>query len=473
MNQFPLGQPNLRPDLPNYPVHEQLIRVTATRVPGPSGSIGSSSAGMVIFPYLYIGAVQQMRTDALLPRDREPCLVSDIRARYNSNNIGEYQALSPGFYLGRLASNFNGLPVYEVCEWWQPSTSSVTGSLRIVEYLGLSSIENVHTIYWSDESPNPLGFSPGIFWTEFSSGIAVARLLDANQSTPIGGVSYTDQVFGGRKFFSQEASGTFGFTGIGLVTGISSTTSITTDGRGFVIEGGGSTGSTPTHQLVISLYDAAVNIDKIGYVILLATYRSDAGTTASSDQATVFGLFDGTVGTLSSQPLKIGMHAGKEAPSGRAAPVFVNVPSTGAADGSGEFFFIDNGFGLYRGVSGTGGGNDTYIGGICTALGTFPANHASRHQSGGADAIKLDDLASPDDNTDLNASTSAHGLLRKLDNDSTHFLDGQGNWVAINLSTLYYTATTSSDWAGGSPPASVQDALDRIAAALTLLGQPP
>jgi len=42
--------------------------------------------------------------------------------------------------------------------------------------------------------------------------------------------------------------------------------------------------------------------------------------------------------------------------------------------------------------------------------------------------IKLDDLGTPDDNTDLNATTSAHGLLRKLDNDPTHYLDGTGAW---------------------------------------------
>jgi len=43
--------------------------------------------------------------------------------------------------------------------------------------------------------------------------------------------------------------------------------------------------------------------------------------------------------------------------------------------------------------------------------------------------IRLDDLASPDDNTDLNALTTKHGLLKKLDNDPTHFMNGQGNWV--------------------------------------------
>jgi hypothetical protein len=55
--------------------------------------------------------------------------------------------------------------------------------------------------------------------------------------------------------------------------------------------------------------------------------------------------------------------------------------------------------------------------------------HAVNHQQGGSDPIKLDDLATPDDNTDLNAATTRHGLLRKLDNDATHFLDGQGNWT--------------------------------------------
>jgi hypothetical protein len=55
-------------------------------------------------------------------------------------------------------------------------------------------------------------------------------------------------------------------------------------------------------------------------------------------------------------------------------------------------------------------------------------DHSARHETGGADAIKLDDLAAPDDNTDLNASTSAHGLLKKLSNTATEYMDGTGNW---------------------------------------------
>lgn len=57
-----------------------------------------------------------------------------------------------------------------------------------------------------------------------------------------------------------------------------------------------------------------------------------------------------------------------------------------------------------------------------------PTSHASSHLSGAGDAIKLDDLAAPEDNTDLNASTSAHGLLRKLGGGTTNYLRADGSW---------------------------------------------
>lgn len=44
-------------------------------------------------------------------------------------------------------------------------------------------------------------------------------------------------------------------------------------------------------------------------------------------------------------------------------------------------------------------------------------------------AWKLDDLAAPDDNTDLNASTSKHGLMMKYPNTASgKFLDESGGW---------------------------------------------
>jgi len=41
-------------------------------------------------------------------------------------------------------------------------------------------------------------------------------------------------------------------------------------------------------------------------------------------------------------------------------------------------------------------------------------------------ATKLDDFAAPDDNTDLNASATAHGLCPKLSNVATEYLSGTG-----------------------------------------------
>lgn len=63
------------------------------------------------------------------------------------------------------------------------------------------------------------------------------------------------------------------------------------------------------------------------------------------------------------------------------------------------------------------------------ALEIAPPAHAASHQAGGGDAIKLDDLAAPDDTTDLNATAAAHGLLPKLSNVATEFLNGQGAWA--------------------------------------------
>lgn len=70
------------------------------------------------------------------------------------------------------------------------------------------------------------------------------------------------------------------------------------------------------------------------------------------------------------------------------------------------------------------------------SIGVVPA-HASRHKDGGADPIKLDELAQPDDNTTLNATTLRHGLLRKLSGVATEFLDGSGNWTTPSGAARY------------------------------------
>lgn len=101
----PLTEPTLRDDLPRYPGVTQLIRVTATRAPGPTYGGNQVAGSSLLGPALYVAFTQQLRSDgSLLPRDREPCLADDV----------DGTGLSPGYYIGRLASSFNSLPVYEV-----------------------------------------------------------------------------------------------------------------------------------------------------------------------------------------------------------------------------------------------------------------------------------------------------------------------------------------------------------------------
>ena len=44
--------------------------------------------------------------------------------------------------------------------------------------------------------------------------------------------------------------------------------------------------------------------------------------------------------------------------------------------------------------------------------------------------IKLDDLGTPDNNTDLNATTDRHGLLKMLGGGTANFLRADGSWAS-------------------------------------------
>ena len=59
--------------------------------------------------------------------------------------------------------------------------------------------------------------------------------------------------------------------------------------------------------------------------------------------------------------------------------------------------------------------------------------------------IKLDELAAPTDVTTLNATTSAHGLLKKLSNVATEFLDGTGAFDSVKDSDLSTSDITTND----------------------------
>lgn len=56
-------------------------------------------------------------------------------------------------------------------------------------------------------------------------------------------------------------------------------------------------------------------------------------------------------------------------------------------------------------------------------------------------ATKLDDLATPDDNTDLNASSARHGLCPKLSNVATEYLTGTGTWATPGAGSSFVGAS--------------------------------
>ncbi len=79
-----------------------------------------------------------------------------------------------------------------------------------------------------------------------------------------------------------------------------------------------------------------------------------------------------------------------------------------------------------------GGTDEISVAGLSGLLGDAqtPLGHHASHESGGSDAIKLDDLSAPDDNTDLDASTTKHGLMKKFPGGTTNFLREDGSFAA-------------------------------------------
>lgn len=57
-----------------------------------------------------------------------------------------------------------------------------------------------------------------------------------------------------------------------------------------------------------------------------------------------------------------------------------------------------------------------------------PTAHSTSHKSGGSDVLDLDTIGAGTDITTNNASTTKHGLLKKLSNTATTYMDGTGNW---------------------------------------------
>ncbi len=66
-------------------------------------------------------------------------------------------------------------------------------------------------------------------------------------------------------------------------------------------------------------------------------------------------------------------------------------------------------------------------------------------------ATKLDDFATPDDNTDLNASNARHGLLLKLIDDTTKFLRSDGTFAVPAGGGATLTIAETQVFSGNAP----------------------
>lgn len=83
-------------------------------------------------------------------------------------------------------------------------------------------------------------------------------------------------------------------------------------------------------------------------------------------------------------------------------------------------------------------------------------------QAGGAQAIKIDDLAVPDDNTDLDVSITKHGLTPKAPNDTAMFLRGDGTWAAVGGVTTVIATDVFWDAKGDLAVGTGADAAARL-----------
>ena len=96
-----------------------------------------------------------------------------------------------------------------------------------------------------------------------------------------------------------------------------------------------------------------------------------------------------------------------------------------------DFFAALNDLGTHAATHEPGGADPLTVDaaaatGSLRTLGTGAAQAAA-----GSHNHKLDDLLAPDDNTDLNATAAAHGLLPKLSGVATDALLGDGSWGSI------------------------------------------
>jgi hypothetical protein len=216
---------------------------------------------------------------------------------------------------------------------------------------------------------------------------------------------------------------------------------LTDDIRPFVFLRGvtGLTGGGATNLDGIETADLSVSTPIVGYVNIAGTisfYKLAAGTTAESSPTTIRP-DDYAGGTNEKVWTLLAVGAGGGAPTAHQASHnsggsdALKLDDLAAPDDNTDLNADATKHGLLKKT--TGSATDVLRGdhtwGTVPSGGT-PGTHATSHQSGGGDPIKLDDLAAPDDNTDLNADATKHGLLKKTTGSATDVLRGDHTWGA-------------------------------------------
>jgi hypothetical protein len=79
---------------------------------------------------------------------------------------------------------------------------------------------------------------------------------------------------------------------------------------------------------------------------------------------------------------------------------------------------------------------------------SYIGNHASKHELGGVDEIKLDELGESGDNENLNATPIYHGLMTKLNDNNGEYLTGINSWKnfqnPVPSGMIHFITTESS-----------------------------
>lgn len=189
MESHNLVSPFIGKGLPVYPQVDQVLRVTGSTAPGPVPIGVGSSAGPG--QLLYLGFVQQAYPVTLQQRDREPCLIAEPAG----------QALTTGYYIGRLIGQYGGLPVFAAIAAAAATGGPGTGTLTVAGQDITHTPASISSVTTLDVDP-----TQGLYISSTGPGEAKILIRPADNTTS-GVVTTIAQTFDGLKRFIGAVTG--------------------------------------------------------------------------------------------------------------------------------------------------------------------------------------------------------------------------------------------------------------------------